>query len=57
MMEIQNARERDADDWARLFQEADPRFRLDEIKSPPASGLAIIVAFWEGETYSSTMKT
>ena len=50
MKEVQNARERNADDWARLFREADPNLRLLEIRSPPSSNLAIIVAGWEGTT-------
>jgi hypothetical protein len=46
MKEVQNAKERDADDWARLFETADRRFVLREIREPDGSDLAIIVAEW-----------
>ena len=49
MKEIQNAKERDGEDWAQLFQSEDPRFRFRGIKNPPESTLAIIEASWEGE--------
>lgn len=58
MKELQNAKERDAGEWARLFETADPRFVMREIREPAGSDLAIIVAEWvakdevEGEANS-----
>ncbi|KAF7508286.1 hypothetical protein GJ744_009431 [Endocarpon pusillum] len=46
MKELQNAKERDAGEWARLFETADPRFFMREIREPAGSDLAIIVAEW-----------
>ena len=48
MKEIQNAKERDAEDWTRLFKMADCRFLLREIREPEGSDLAIVVAEWVG---------
>lgn len=50
MKETQNAKERDAGDWARLFHDAHPQFKLQEIITPPSSDLAIIVVSWEGSS-------
>ncbi|KAF2113610.1 hypothetical protein BDV96DRAFT_601098 [Lophiotrema nucula] len=50
MKAIQNAKERDAEDWAHLFQAADPRFKLHEIIKPPEATLSIICASWAGES-------
>lgn len=44
MKEVQNAEERDADDWAGLFVTADRRFVLRDIIEPEGSDLAIIAA-------------
>ena len=49
MKEIQNAKERDADDWKQLFQNADPRFKFCGAKKPPLSTLAIMEVSWEGK--------
>lgn len=49
MKGIQNAKERDATDWAQLFESVDPRFKHLEIKSPPGSFLSLICVTWEGE--------
>lgn len=54
MKEIQNAKERDAEDWARLFHDAHPDFKLQEIITPPSSDLAIIVVSWEGKPKFAT---
>lgn len=51
MKQIQNAKERDAEDWAQLFEFADPRFRFEPIVEPQGSTLAIVYATWEGESY------
>lgn len=50
MKEIQNAAERDAQDWAQLFDFADPRFVLQDIKTPPGSTLSLVCATWGGES-------
>lgn len=47
MKEIQNAKERDADDWKKLFEDADPRFKFKGIKTPVGSILSMISATWE----------
>ncbi|KAF7911084.1 uncharacterized protein EAF01_002592 [Botrytis porri] len=43
-----NSRERDVDDWANLFQAADPRFGKPKAWIPEGSNLVIIEATWEG---------
>ena len=50
MKELQNAKERTADDWAQLFYDSNQGFILQEIIQPTRSDLAMIVASWEGET-------
>jgi len=54
MKEILNAKERDLEDWTRLFEEADTtymRFRVVEVKRPEDSFLQIIEVIWnEGES-------
>ena len=47
MLALQNAKERTADDWTMLFNEADPRFRLTRISQPLKSSLAIVEFTWE----------
>ncbi|KAL9034827.1 MAG: hypothetical protein Q9214_006866, partial [Letrouitia sp. 1 TL-2023] len=47
MKQILNARERSAEDWSRLFNEADPRFQLVQIKRPQLSELSIIEFSWQ----------
>ncbi|KAF2730279.1 sterigmatocystin 8-O-methyltransferase precursor [Polyplosphaeria fusca] len=49
MKGIQNAKERDPDDWSLLFRTADARFKLQEIQKPPQANLSIICAAWEGD--------
>jgi 6-hydroxytryprostatin B O-methyltransferase len=41
-----NAKERSADDWKDLFEQADERFRLNRIINPPGSILAVIEFVW-----------
>ena len=48
MEEIQNARERSADEWAQLFQDAHPQLQINSIQYPRQPTLAIIVAEWMG---------
>ncbi|KAF4628102.1 hypothetical protein G7Y89_g10046 [Cudoniella acicularis] len=49
MKGIQNARERDPDDWAQFFESADPRFRFHGVDTPKGSILSFMCATWEGE--------
>ncbi|KAB5518887.1 O-methyltransferase-domain-containing protein [Coniochaeta sp. 2T2.1] len=43
-----NAREREADDWAALFKEADGRFRFHKAWLPEGSRMSFIEAEWTG---------
>jgi hypothetical protein len=47
MLQIQNSKEREVQDWEILFKEADSRFRFVGVKQPRGSKLAIIEAIWE----------
>ena len=47
MKQLLNAKERSAEDWIQLFQEADPRFLLAQISKPQLSELSIIEFSWE----------
>ncbi|KAI0855864.1 S-adenosyl-L-methionine-dependent methyltransferase [Xylaria cubensis] len=49
MMELFNAREREEQDWQRLFAEADSRFRFAGIRTVPGADLAFISAIWKPE--------
>lgn len=49
MLELQNARERELDDWAKLFEEADKRFKFMGGKQPVGVNLWILEAVWEAE--------
>ncbi|KAM0304941.1 hypothetical protein ACHAO8_011332 [Botrytis cinerea] len=42
-----NAKERYANEWASLFNNADPRFRFDGIQRPMKSKLSFIIATWD----------
>jgi ABC-type uncharacterized transport system YnjBCD substrate-binding protein len=46
MLEFHNGKERDAEDWAQLFKDADPRFQYLGVKKPPMSRLGLIEATW-----------
>jgi hypothetical protein len=46
MLELHNGKERDADDWARLFEVCDARFQFDGVIRPPGSRLGIVHATW-----------
>ncbi|KAI1282907.1 S-adenosyl-L-methionine-dependent methyltransferase [Xylaria sp. FL0933] len=48
MTEIQNSYEREVDDWAKLFRDADPRFAFKGAKQPSGSNLGFVVAEWKG---------
>lgn len=47
MKGIQNAKERDSDDWTQLFKSVDSRFTNLEVISPQGSYLSIISITWE----------
>ena len=48
MLTLQNAREREEDDWKKLFAQADERFELVSItRAAKDSAAAIIVAEWK----------
>lgn len=47
MLQIQNSRERERQDWEQLFKEADPRFEFLGVQQPAGSKLAFIEARWE----------
>lgn len=48
MLAFQNAKERTAEDWTALFEEADPRFKITRVYQPPKSSLAVVDVTWEG---------
>lgn len=48
MSSIQNARERELDDWKDLFKKADARYSFEEVISPAGSNHSLIVAVWKG---------
>jgi len=52
MKGIQNAKERDADDWEQLFTAADSGFKFQGIMKPSESILSMIYASWDGDTTS-----
>ncbi|KAI1113334.1 O-methyltransferase [Nemania sp. NC0429] len=47
MMELFNAREREEQDWERLFASADPRFQFAGVRTVPGAALAFISAIWK----------
>ncbi|KAK8034305.1 hypothetical protein PG993_009300 [Apiospora rasikravindrae] len=49
MTEIQNAHERELDDWKKLIHTASPGFVFQWAKQPPGSNLWIMVVEWQGE--------
>ncbi|KAL9118984.1 MAG: hypothetical protein Q9187_004464 [Circinaria calcarea] len=49
MLELQNSREREMDDWKALFEMADGRFKFLGGNQPNGSRLWILEAVWEGE--------
>jgi len=46
MLQNFNSKERDADEWRTLFEQADDRLKLDRISCPPGSILSVIEAKW-----------
>lgn len=51
MSEIQNSREREVDDWAKLFEMAGPGFEFQEAELPKGANLWILVAEWKGNWF------
>ena len=47
MFSMQNSKERDASDWASLFEQANPRFHMRGVTPLPNSPIALIEAVWE----------
>jgi hypothetical protein len=48
MTELQNSHERELDDWAKVFELADPRFEFKGGQQPAGSNLWLMVAEWKG---------
>jgi hypothetical protein len=53
MLDMFNAKEREGEERAKLFFDADPRFVFQGVQFPNGSKLAIIEARWDGEDYAS----
>ena len=49
MLSFFNSRERERDDWERICQEVDPRFKFVNAWVPEGSALGIIEAVWQDE--------
>lgn len=49
MTELQNSHERELDDWAKVFELADPRFKFQGGKHPAGANLWLLVAEWKGD--------
>jgi len=49
MLELQNSCERELEDWAKLFKEADSRYDFKGGKQPAGSTLWILEAVWKGD--------
>ncbi|KAH8676553.1 putative O-methyltransferase [Tricladium varicosporioides] len=49
MKQMTNGKERDVEDWIRLFKSADERFVFESVKVPEGSKLAIIEFSWAGD--------
>ncbi|KAF2791438.1 putative O-methyltransferase [Melanomma pulvis-pyrius CBS 109.77] len=47
MLELHNGKERDADDWEKLFSDCDPRFKFLGTTRVPGSRLGVVEAKWE----------
>jgi hypothetical protein len=48
MTELQNSHERELDDWAKVFELADPRFEFKGGQRPAGANLWLMVAEWKG---------
>ena len=47
MLELLNAKERDATEWVQLLESADKRFQFIGITTPPGSKFSFIEAQWQ----------
>lgn len=47
MLELHNGKERDADDWEKLFNDCDPRFTFLGVTRVKDSRFGIIQAKWD----------
>lgn len=47
MLELHNGKERDGEDWARLFAECDGRFRFENARPLPGAALGLVEAVWD----------
>ena len=50
MLSFFNSRERERDDWERVCQEVDPRFKFVDAWVPEGAALGIIEAVWQPES-------
>ncbi len=50
MLSFFNSRERERDDWKRVCQEVDPRFKFVNAWVPEGSALGMIEAVWQPES-------
>lgn len=48
MLELNNSKEREAEDWVNLFELADKRFKFASIKTPSKSKMSFIEVIWAG---------
>jgi len=48
MLQLLNAREREAQEWETLFQQADDRYELVQIRHPEGSSLSLMEFQWKG---------
>ena len=56
MLSFFNSRERERDDWERVCQEVDPRFKFVDAWVPEGAALGIIEAVWQPEPTMETPK-
>jgi len=47
MLELHNGKERDAEDWERLFKECDERFKFVSARPLMGAALGLVEAVWE----------
>ena len=52
-----NSKERDRQDWIELLKQADPRFTLIGIQTPPKSELSMVEVMWEGPSAADAQLT
>ena len=56
MLSFFNSREREREDWERVCQEVDPRFKFVDAWVPEGAALGIIEAVWQPEPAIETPK-